>query len=199
MADKWFHKVELIIGAAPNHPWVRLCAMPVPSFILFCGGGLLLFSLFAYFNILTPFKISSQPKGAPERPGTYMIIEDVIAVDTGLGRSYRRALSDRYEASPLFRQMLHRLNIFWAIPALLVGAGVTAAVLTERVPEEVAYGIAKRQIVIQCILQDVGLIGLTGWGVPPIWAGIWALITLQWVQVSLRREREAWSKSEIRV
>jgi len=173
--------------------------MPVPSFILFCGGELLLFSLFAYFNILTPFKISSQPKGAPVRPGTYMIIEDVIAVDTGLGRSYRRALSDRYEASPLFRQMLHRLNLFWAIPALLVGAGVTAAVLKERVPEEVAYGIGKRQIVIQCILQDFGPIGLTGWGVPPIWAGIWALITLQWVQVSLRREREAWSKSEIRV
>ena len=39
--------------------------------------------------------------------------------------------------------MLQQLNIFWAIPALLVGAGVTAAVLTDRVPQEVAYGIGR--------------------------------------------------------
>ena len=43
--------------------------------------------------------------------------------------------------------MLQQLNIFWAIPALLVGAGVTAAVLTDRVPQEVAYGIGKNTAV----------------------------------------------------
>ncbi|KAL6720634.1 hypothetical protein ACLMJK_002559 [Lecanora helva] len=133
--------VLLIVGAAPHHPWVRVCAMPAPAFILFFGGELLLFSIAAYFNIPTPFKISSQPKGAPIRPGTYMIIEDVIAVDTGAGRPYRKALGERYEASPMFRQMLHQLNLFWAIPALLVGAGVTAVVVTPNVPQTVSYGI----------------------------------------------------------
>ena len=115
--------------------------MPAPSFILFFGGELLIFSSFAYFDIPTPFRISSQPKGVPVRPGTYMIIEDVIAVDTGAGRTYRKALGDRYEASPMFRHMLHQLNLFWAIPALLIGAGVTAVVVTDKVPQEVSYGI----------------------------------------------------------
>ena len=115
--------------------------MASPSFILFCGGELLLFSVYNFFDIPTPFKISSQPKGTSVRPGIYMIVEDVIAVDTGLGRTYRKALSDRYEASPVFRQMLQQLNMFWAISALLVGAGTSALVLTESIPQEISYGI----------------------------------------------------------
>ncbi|KAL2045974.1 hypothetical protein ABVK25_011863 [Lepraria finkii] len=166
--------VELIVGAAPQDPFIRLCAMPAPSFILFFGGELLLFSIFSTLKIPNPFKISSQPKGALVRPGIYTVIEDVIAVGTGAGRAYRRAINDRYEASPMFRRMLWQLNMFWAVPALAVGAGVTAVVADDRVPQTVAYGI--------------------GWGVPPLWVGIWALITIQWVQISLRREKEAWSK-----
>lgn len=115
--------------------------MPAPSFIIFIGGELLLFSIFQAFRIPNPFKISSQDKGTPARPGTYMIIEDVMAVDTGVGRAYRKAINDRYEASPMFRNMLHQLNLFWAIPALCVGAGVTAAVVDYRVPQTLAYGL----------------------------------------------------------
>ena len=70
-----------------------------------------------------------------------MVIEDVIAVDTGAGRAYRRAINDRYEASPMFRRMLWQLNTFWAVPALAVGAGVTAVVADNRVPQTIAYGI----------------------------------------------------------
>jgi hypothetical protein len=115
--------------------------MPAPSFILFFGGEFLLFSIFSALDLPNPCKISSQPKGAPVRPGTYMVIEDVIAVDTGAGRAYRKAINDRYEASPMFRKMLWQLNLFWAIPALAVGVGVTAAVADNRVPQTVAYGI----------------------------------------------------------
>ena len=75
-----------------------------------------------------------------------MIIEDVIAVDTGMGRQYRKALNDRYEASPAFRQLLHAMDLFWALSALLVGAGTTAAVLNDRVPQEVAYGVGMRSL-----------------------------------------------------
>ena len=70
-----------------------------------------------------------------------MIVEDVMAVDTGIGRAYRKAINDRYEASPMFRNMLHQLNLFWAVPALFVGAGVTAAVVDYRVPQTLAYGL----------------------------------------------------------
>ena len=72
-----------------------------------------------------------------------MVIEDVIAVETGAGRAYRKAINDRYEASPMFRCMLWQLNVFWAVPALAVGAGATAAVVDNRVPQTVAYGIGK--------------------------------------------------------
>lgn len=92
--------------------------MPAPSSNLVIGGELLLFSIFQAFRVPNPFKISSQDKGAPARSGTYMIVEDVMAVDTGVGRAYRKAINDRYEASPMFRNMLHQLNLFWAIPAL---------------------------------------------------------------------------------
>lgn len=168
--------------------------MPAPSFILFFGGELLLFSIFSTLKITNPFKISSQPKGALVRPGIYMVIEDVIAVNTGAGRAYRRAINDRYEASPMFRRMLWQLNMFWAVPALAVGAGVTAVVADDRVPQTVAYGIGMaHHMDVPRRVRGV-LNYLTGWGAPPLWVGIWALITIQWVQVSLRREKEAWSK-----
>lgn len=57
-----------------------------------------------------------------------MVIEDVIAVDTGAERPYRKALNDRCEASPMLRPMLHQLNLFWAVPAMAIGVGVTAVV-----------------------------------------------------------------------
>jgi hypothetical protein len=116
--------------------------MPAPFFIILVGGELLVFSIFQALKIPTPFKISSQPKVAPMRPGTYMTIEDIIAIDTSVGRACRRAINDRYEAGPMFRQKMHELNLFWAIPALAVSAGATAAVADKWVPQTVGYGIS---------------------------------------------------------
>jgi len=67
-------------------------------------------------------------------------------VDTGLGRTYRRALDERYQASHHFRRLLGQMDLFWSIPALCVGTAVTVAALDKRVPQMVAFGI--------------------GWGVP---------------------------------
>ena len=102
-----------------------------------------------------------------------MITEDVIAVDTGAGRKYRKAISDRYEASPMFRKMLKDLDLFWGLSAVVVGAACFVMVCDGNVQDEVAYGL--------------------GWGVPPIWAGIWALITIKWVQRTLEEEAQAWN------
>ena len=35
----------------------------------------------------------------------------------------------------------------------------------------------------------------SGWDVPPLWTGIWVLITIQWVQIALKKEKEAWQKN----
>ena len=108
------------------------------------------------------------------RPCTYMITEDVIAVDTGVGRRYRGAMNDRYEASPIFRKMLRDLDLFWGVSAVVVGLICLAVVCDENMQEEVAYGL--------------------GWGIPPIWAGVWALITIKWVQTALKKEAQAWDE-----
>lgn len=36
---------------------------------------------------------------------------------------------------------MHESNLFWAVPALAVSAGATAAVADKRVPQTVGYGI----------------------------------------------------------
>ncbi|MCJ1298944.1 hypothetical protein MMC08_001735 [Hypocenomyce scalaris] len=167
--------IELIIGAAPFRPIVRLCAMPAPTFILFFGIVLLTFYTYCHLGFKTPFRISSLPRGVPMRPLIYTILEDVIAVDTKRGREYREALNARYEASPMFRRMLHRLNLFWGLPAALLGAGVVVVVWIRDVPETIAYGI--------------------GWGAPPLWVGLWVVLTVLWVQIDLRREKAEWGKT----
>lgn len=168
--------IELIVGAAPHDPFVRLCAMPAPSFIVFFGGELLFFSILHRLHFLTPFQISSLPKGVPMRPMTYTILEDVIAVDTGAGRAYRQAINERYEASHQFRVLLHRVDLFWAVPALLVGVACMVVAGIPQVPQTIGYGI--------------------GWGVPPLWVGLWAVITTFSVQHFLRKEREDWEKED---
>lgn len=35
---------------------------------------------------------------------------------------------------------------------------------------------------------------VVGWGVPPLWIGLWVVITIWWVQSALRKEKEEWCK-----
>lgn len=81
--------------------------MPALSFILFFGGELLLYSISQALHIPNPFEIPSQHQGAPARTGTYMIIEDAMAVDRGVGMSNRKAVKERDEASAMDKKMLH--------------------------------------------------------------------------------------------
>jgi hypothetical protein len=113
--------------------------MPIPTLVFITGIELVITWIGMAAGAKTPFKVSSIPKGVPMRPTIYTVIEDVVAVDGGGGRAYRRALDERYEASPMFRQMLARVNMFWAIGCFVVGVTVTGAVLT--VNKEVAFGI----------------------------------------------------------
>ena len=38
------------------------------------------------------------------------------------------------------------------------------------------------------------LISQLGWSLPFAWAGVWAIITIPWVQSDLRREKAAWQE-----
>lgn len=102
--------------------------MPAPSFILLFGTILVSFSIRSGMHRGNPFRISSHPKGAPIRPAACSIVEDVIAVDTGAERKYRKAIDDRWRASPTFVAMLWQMNLFWGIPASLLGVAIIVVV-----------------------------------------------------------------------
>jgi len=178
----WFHwnlslawifvMAELIAGTIPKHPPIRLLAMPVPTMCFAIGVEMLIIDIARFAGIRAPCRISSLPMGAPLRPGIYAYIEDVCAVDGSGGTEFRQRLNLRYQASHMFRQMLHRLTLFWALGAIAISAATTAIIFT--VSHNVAY--------------------VLGWCIPFAWAGVWAAITTKWVQISIRDEYAKWEE-----
>lgn len=176
----WFHwnfsiawifiMVELIVGTIPRFPPIRLLAMPVSSLCFWFAFELLVIDTYRYFHIPAPIRISSVPKGGLMRPAIYSIIEDVCAVDGSGGTEFRMRLNARYLASHYFRQMLHRLTIFWAFGTLLSAIVTTTLVFT--LQKEVAYVI--------------------GWALPFVWAGVMIPPTFWYVFRCLKREYAKW-------
>ncbi|GAB7353273.1 hypothetical protein MBLNU459_g3779t1 [Dothideomycetes sp. NU459] len=177
----WFHwnfslawviiMVELIVGTIPENPPIRLLSMPVVSILYVFGTEMLIQDGLRLLGIPSPFRISSMPAGSQIRPGIYWIIEDVVAVDGSGGIEFREKLNARYEASHDFRQMLHRLTLFWGIGAECMAIVVTVLVYT--LPSgDAAY----------CV----------GWAAPFAWAGVWTLVTFRWVKTSMAYERRRW-------
>lgn len=156
----------------PEFPPIRLLAMPVPTMLFVLATELLVVDVLRAFHVPAPVRISSVPKGAQLRPGIYSLIEDICAVDGSGGTEFRTALDTRYAASHIFRAMLRRLGIFWAF-----GGEACAVVCT---------------ILIFTINAEAGYV--IGWSVPFIWAGVWTLCTIWYVNRELAYERQEWSK-----
>ncbi|RFU31585.1 hypothetical protein B7463_g4752, partial [Scytalidium lignicola] len=164
----------LIVGAAPHEVFLRVLSMPAPA-ILFClAGPIFLITLYSACGWRAPFRISSTTKGEKVLPGIYYIVEDIVAVNAGGGRPFREGWAARYNASPIFRKMIKDQSWFWSIPGLLVAISCTLVVCIHPIPKAVSYGV--------------------GWGVPFLWAGIWAAITLLKVRSVLVREKRSWEE-----
>ncbi|KAF2179587.1 hypothetical protein K469DRAFT_798687 [Zopfia rhizophila CBS 207.26] len=163
---------ELVVGTLPKEPMVRPLAMPMPSLLAIFGLELCILELMYVFNLRAPFRVSSVAKGSSLRPSIYPLIEDIVAVDGGGGTAYRERLNKRYEASPYFREMLHRLALFWGVPSLLIAGGTLLLVFT--VDRDFAY--------------------IFGWCLPFTWAGAWAIATIKWVQRDLKVEHMIWNR-----
>lgn len=164
--------IELIVGTVPREPPIRLLAMPPATMLYAMGIQLLILDVMRIAGCRAPMRISSLPRGSPLRPGIYSIIEDVCAVDGSGGTEFRQRLNLRYQASHYFRQMLHRLTLFWALGALCTAAATTAVIFTTS--RNVAY--------------------VVGWTVPFGWAGVWAVVTTYWVKASLKHEERVWQE-----
>ncbi|KAL2869160.1 uncharacterized protein BJX67DRAFT_371096 [Aspergillus lucknowensis] len=162
---------ELVIGTIPDPPWLRILAMPVSSVLFAAAVEMLVLEIMYVLAVPVWFRVSSIPKGDPMRPAIYPFLEDIIAVDGKGGQRYRQSLDRRYNASPPFRGMLHRLTLLWAIPQTLVTGGTMAVIF---------------------IADDSELAYTLGWSVPAIWAGIWSVVMVLWTRVELRREMLYW-------
>lgn len=166
--------IELIVGSCPENPPIRLLSMPLATLLYAFGVELLIIDTLRYFKVPSPVRISSLPKGAQLRPGIYNIIEDVVAVDGSGGTEFRERLNARYQASKLFRQMVHRVALFWAFGSNAMAVLTTVLVFT--LEKDAAY--------------------VVGWFAPFVWAAIWAAITVPWVQRCLRIEHERWGEDK---
>lgn len=140
-----------------------------------------------------PFRISSTPKGSVMPTALYALIEDVVAVDGGGGQIYRYALRTRYLSSPYFRRMLFEMNCFWSGGSIVCAAAITAVVFT--VSEPVAYTVSGPREWEHRVIFGLTSSAQLGWTLPFVWALIWTLITIPWVQSDLRREKAAWAEN----
>ncbi len=132
--------IELIAGTCPHDPPIRVLAMPA-STMLFCLGFLLLIlDIMRIRGMPAPCRISSLPKGAPLRPGIYAYIEDICAVDGSGGTEFRQRLNLRYQASKGFREMLHRLTLFWGFGSIGIATVTTAIIFT--IQRDAAYVVS---------------------------------------------------------
>jgi hypothetical protein len=171
----WFFvMIELIAGTCPHDPPIRLLAIPASTMCFAIGCELLLVDVLRIMGVRAPCRISSLPMGAPLRPGIYAYIEDVCAVDGSGGTEFRQRLNLRYQSSKAFREMLHRLTLFWAIGSIGVAVVTVAIVFT--IQKDAAY--------------------IVGWTLPFLWAGVWTAITIPWVQKSLKYEYDQWTSAK---
>lgn len=146
--------------------------MPVSTMCFFFGTELMIADTLRLFNVPSPVRISSMPRGAQIRPCLYSLVEDVCAVDGGGGQEFRERLNARYEASHVFRAMLRRLGVFWSVGAQAIATLTTVLVFT--LEEDPAY--------------------IVGWTLPFIWAGIWATVTFWYVFRMLEIEKRVWAE-----
>jgi len=165
--------VEIVLAVVPLNPIVPLFNMIQETLLFIIGFYLIMSFLLFNMGVTQPIRISSAPKGGFYRPLVYTLVEDIVAVDGGGGRKFREELNARYEASPLFRRMLNRLDAFWGLGAITIAGAVTAMLWT--IPVAESYWIA--------------------WVVPFAWAAVWAKLTIQYVRNCLAKEHSEWKLS----
>ena len=142
-------------------PKLRQASMS-PTIILYLAGGLLL--ILGIMNALgwkTPIRFSSVPRGQVPKPGVFVLIEDIVAVEGAGGQEYRKELVARYEGSKVFQEMLRQVNWFWSVGTLVVAVVMTVLVFE---------------------IDNLDVVFALGWSLPWAWGAFGAVITMFWVK-----------------
>ena len=118
----------LSVATANEDVDLRLASMPQAIVLYLAGGLVILTGILSHFGWALPLRMSSTARESVCKPGVFVVMEDIVAVDGGGGEKFRRALQVRYEASETFRRMLTQLNWFWGLGSMVVAAGMTVVV-----------------------------------------------------------------------
>ena len=121
---------------------VTVVSLPLSVLVLYVSLELLLASLGVAAGIRAPFRLSSVSRGDPLRPGSYVIVEDVVAVDGKQGQAFREAWGRRYEASPALQSHLRRMDLLWGTTGLAIVAVVWGCTFGIE-NEDVGYAIGE--------------------------------------------------------
>ncbi|QIW99932.1 hypothetical protein AMS68_005450 [Peltaster fructicola] len=87
--------VLLIASTVQDYPPPRVVAMCCPAMLYVFAIELFVLDLLRLFQIPSPIRLSSIPKGSQVRPCIYVLIEDIVAVDGSGTTEFRRALNVR--------------------------------------------------------------------------------------------------------
>ncbi|KDQ58515.1 hypothetical protein JAAARDRAFT_670663 [Jaapia argillacea MUCL 33604] len=159
----------LIVGSSLNPASVKIVDMAIPLFMITLCFPMLISGLFPH-RIRVPFRVSSLPAYEGLPPATYTLVEDVVAVDGGGCIEFRQAWRIRYEHSAVMRRILRVTSIAWGASGTIVAAALIAVAWTTT--DDIGYGCA--------------------YGLPWLWAIIFAAWTVHWVKGELRREERDW-------
>lgn len=135
-----------IISAGIGAQNITVVSLPTSILMLYVCFELLLVPILMAMGVRAPIRFSSVARGEVLRPATYVIVEDVVAVDGKQGQAFRQAWSDRYEASAVFRSHLHRMDLLWGSTGLAVVAliwGLVFGLNTSRTNREIAYSLGE--------------------------------------------------------
>lgn len=159
-----------------DHPStaIRIISMPISILMLIVSTELLIGAIAVLARAKSPIRLSSIERGARARPGSYVIAEDICAVDGGLGEKFRIPFDGRYRASREIRSLLLKTDLIWGLSGATVGAILMATIWWVSNPE---IGFA------------------LGWIVPWIWAGVLAFITIKMTSAAKKREAVAFGSA----
>lgn len=125
---------------------IRVFALGLPILITAVSFEMLLVGIARSFSLRASFRLSSVPAGDEIRSGVYIMAEDIIAVDAGQGREFRKQLQDRYLASRTLQNLCWELDLLWGVTGTVVGTGTIVALF--KVPDEnVAFLLGKYSMV----------------------------------------------------
>ncbi|KAJ5272364.1 hypothetical protein N7478_007489 [Penicillium angulare] len=147
---------------------LQIVSLPLSILILWVSAQMTIAEILLALQIKVPFRMSSLQKSDTLRPGVYVIVEDVVAVDGKQGRAWRQAWNDRYISSPIFKQFLSQIERIWAVTGLSVVAIIWGVV----------FGLENHEIGYAL-----------GWALPFAWGAGMALITTVLAKRMLRQEK----------